>query len=363
MSAHPTIQPRPGVLDISPYVGGASSAPGANRVIKLSSNENPLGPSPKAREAYLAAAEAMALYPDGGHDALRRAIAEVHGLEPERLVCGAGSDELIALLCRAYAGPGDEVLFSAHGFLMYRISAMAAGATPVAAPERSLTADVDALTARLGPRTKLVFLANPNNPTGTMIGHAEVARLADALPPQALLVLDSAYAEYVRLPGHDGGAALVRERDNVVMLRTFSKIHGLAALRVGWAYAPEHVIGVLNRVRGPFNVNGAALAAAEAAIRDGGYVEHCAVTNEVWRDWLTKETALAGFAVTPSHGNFILVETGERTAQVDAPLKLHGVIGRRVDGYGLPGHLRISVGDEEGCRAVVRALLSFGARP
>ena len=361
MTAHPTILPRPGVLDISPYVGGESSAPGANRVIKLSSNENPLGPSPKAREAYLAAAEDMALYPDSGHAALRRAIAEVHGLEAERLTCGAGSDELIALLCKAYAGPGDEVLFSAHGFLMYRLSAMAAGAAPVAAPEQDLTADIEPMIARLGPHTKLVFLANPNNPTGTMVGDAEIARLADALPPQALLVLDSAYAEYVRASGHDSGAALVKARDNVVMLRTFSKIHGLAALRVGWAYAPEHVIGVLNRVRGPFNVNGAALAAAEAAIRDTGYVEHCAVTNEVWRDWLTKEVRAAGFAVTSSHGNFILVDTGGHTAEVDAHLKSRDVIGRRVDGYDLPGHLRVSVGDEEGCRAVAEALRSFGA--
>jgi len=265
-------------------------------------------------------------------------------------------------LCRAYAGPGDEVLFSAHGFLMYRLSAMACGATPVAAPERDLTTDVGALVARLGPRTKLVFLANPNNPTGTMIGAAEVARLAEALPPQALLVLDAAYAEYVRAPGYEAGAALVRARDNVVMLRTFSKIHGLAALRVGWGYAPEHVIGVMNRVRGPFNVNAAALAAATAAIRDGAYADHCAVTNEVWRDWLTKETERAGFEVTPSHGNFILVETGARTAGVDAHLKRHGVIGRRVDGYGLPGYLRITVGDEDGCRAVAAALHSFGAK-
>lgn len=361
MSAHPTIVPRPGVLDIKPYVGGESDAPGANRVFKLSSNENPHGPSARAREAYLAAAETLELYPDGGHAALRRAIAEVHGLEAERLTCGAGSDELIALLCKAYAGPGDEVLFSAHGFLMYRLSAMAAGATPVAAPERDLTADVDAMIARLGSSTRLVFLANPNNPTGTLIGEAEVARLAAALPPQALLVLDSAYAEYVRVPGYDAGAVLVKARDNLVMLRTFSKVHGLAALRVGWAYGPEHVIAVLNRVRGPFNVNAAALAAAEAAIRDTGYVEHCAVTNEVWRDWLTKETQRAGFAVTPSHGNFILVGTGARTAEVESHLKRRGVIGRRVDGYGLPGHLRITVGDEEGCQAVAAALQSFGA--
>jgi histidinol-phosphate aminotransferase len=364
MTAHPTICPRPGVLDIAPYVGGESTAPGANRVIKLSSNENPSGPSPKAFDAYLDVVKGLALYPDGGHLGLRRAIAEVHGLEVDRIVCGAGSDELIALLCTAYAGAGDEVLYTQHGFLMYKLSALAAGATPVTAPERDLSTDVDALIAALTERTRLVFVANPNNPTGTMVGDAEIARLADALPPRALLVLDAAYAEYVRTPGHDaphdGGAALVRARDNVVMTRTFSKIHGLAALRLGWAYAPEHVIDVLNRVRGPFNVNAAALAAGEAAIRDVDYAAHCAVTNEVWRDWLTKEVRSAGFGVTPSQGNFILVDTGGRAPQADAHLKSRGLIVRRMDGYGLPGHLRISIGDEEGCRAVADALRGFG---
>jgi histidinol-phosphate aminotransferase len=361
MTAHPTIAPRPGVLEIAPYVGGESNAPGANRVIKLSSNENPLGPSTKAMDAYIAGVKGLALYPDGGHLALRQAIAGTHGLEADRIVCGAGSDELIALLCKAYAGAGDEVLYSQHGFLMYKLSALAAGATPVTAPERDLTTDVDALIAGLNERTKLVFVANPNNPTGTMVAEAELARLADALPPQALLVLDAAYAEYVRGPGWDGGAGLVRARNNVVMTRTFSKIHGLAALRLGWAYAPEHVIDVLNRVRGPFNVTATALAAGEAAIRDVEYVEHCAVTNEVWRDWLAKEIGAAGFAVTPSHGNFILVDTGGRAAEADKHLKSRGLIVRRMEGYGLPDHLRISIGDEEGCRAVAQALQDFGA--
>jgi histidinol-phosphate aminotransferase len=332
-------------------------------VIKLSSNENPLGPSPKAFDAYVAAVKGLALYPDGGHLGLRQAIAEVHGLEAERIVCGAGSDELIALLCKAYAGAGDEVLYTQHGFLMYRLSALAAGANPVTAPERDLTTDVDALIAALTERTRLVFVANPNNPTGTMVDDAALARLADALPPQALLVLDAAYAEYVRVPGHDGGIGLVRARDNVVMTRTFSKIYGLASLRLGWAYAPAHVIDVMNRVRGPFNVTAPALAAGEAAIRDGAYMDHCAVTNEVWRDWLTKETRAAGFGVTPSHGNFILVDTGGRAAAVDAHLKARGLIVRRMDGYGLPGHLRVSIGDEEACRAVAQALDGFGAGP
>ncbi len=363
MTAHPSIRPRPGVLEIQPYVGGESGVAGANRVIKLSSNENPLGPSPRAFDAYIDAAKGLALYPDGGHAALRRAIAEVHGIEADSLVCGAGSDELIALLCKAYAGPGDEVLHSAHGFLMYRLSALAAGATPVSVPEKELTADVDALIGALSERTRLVFLANPNNPTGTRVDGAELARLAAALPDRALLVIDAAYAEYVREPGHDGGIALVRERDDVVMTRTFSKIYGLASLRLGWAYAPEHVVDILNRVRGPFNVTGPALACGEAAVRDRDYVEHCAVTNEAWREWLAKEVREAGFGVTPSWGNFLLIETGARTTDADAWLKRRGLIARRMEGYGLPGHLRISVGDETACRAVAEALHEFGARP
>jgi len=363
MTAHPTIRPRPGILEIAPYQGGSSTIPGAGRAIKLSSNENPFGPSPRAREAYLAAADALALYPDGAATALRRAIGETHGLDPERITCGAGSDELIALLCRAYAGEGAEVLHSAHGFLMYRLSALAAGATPVAAPETNLTADIDALIARLNPHTRLVFLAEPNNPTGTLVGGAALARLADALPPEALLVLDAAYAEYVRAPDYDGGIALVGARDNVVMLRTFSKIHGLAALRLGWAYAPAHVRDVLERIRGPFNVTAPAIAAGTAAVGDTDYVAHCARTNTEWRDWLADEIAAAGLTVTPSHGNFVLVGPGgEAEAEaLDAHLKAHGLIARRMAGYGLPGHLRISIGDAAACRAVAQAVAAFGA--
>ncbi|MDT8345271.1 MAG: histidinol-phosphate transaminase [Thermohalobaculum sp.] len=361
MSTHPTIRPRQGILEIAPYVGGKSHAAGANRTIKLSSNENPLGPSPAARASYVAAAEGLALYPDGGAAALRQAIAEAHGLDATRIVCGAGSDELIALLCKAYAGPGDEVLYSQHGFLMYRLSALAAGATPVVAPERDLTTDIDAMIRALSPRTRLVFVANPNNPTGTMVDGAALARLADALPPAALMVLDAAYAEYVREPGHDGGIALVRARDNVVMTRTFSKIHGLAALRLGWAYAPEHVIDVLNRARGPFNVSAPALAAGEAAMRDRGYVEHCVIQNEVWRDWLAKELRAAGFGVVPSFANFLLVEIGDDAPAADEHLQRRGIVVRRMEGYGLPRHLRISVGDEGACRAVAEAMRAFRA--
>lgn len=249
------IKPQPGIMDIAPYKGGSSHVEGVDEIIKLSSNENPLGPSPAAKAAFRDAAESLHRYPSDDHAALREAIAEVHGLDPERIVCGAGSDEIIALLCQAYAGPGDDVIYTEHGFLMYRISSLAAGATPVAVPERERVADVDAILAACSDDTKLVFIANPNNPTGTMIGGNELTRLVEGLPPQTLLVLDGAYAEYVE--GFDGGREFVETHDNVVMTRTFSKIYGLGALRVGWGYAPKDVVDVLNRVRGPFNVNAA----------------------------------------------------------------------------------------------------------
>jgi histidinol-phosphate aminotransferase len=357
---HPTITPQPGLLDIAPYVGGESGIPGANRVIKLSSNENPFGPSPRAVEAYRAEADRLALYPDGGHARLRNAIAQVHGLGAEQIVCGNGSDELIGLLCAAYAGPGDEVLYSEHGFLMYPISARVHGATPVKARERDRTTDVDALLAACTDRTRLVFIANPNNPTGTMIPRAEVARLAEGLPPKALLVLDAAYAEYVTDAAYDPGPGLIEGRENVVMTRTFSKIHGLAALRVGWAYGPAHVIDVLNRARGPFNLNAPALAAAEAAMGDQAYVAHCQVQNEVWRDWLAKRLERAGLAVTPSAANFLLADFPDAAAaRADAFLKSRGLIVRRVEGYGLPNSLRITIGDEDACRAVAEAVAAF----
>lgn len=353
-----SIRPRPGILDIAPYVGGAATIDGANRSIKLSANENPFGPSEKAIEVYRDHAGKLGLYPES-HEPLASAIADVHGLEADRIVLGNGSDELIALLTKAYAGEGDEVLFSAHGFLMYRLSAMACGATPVAAPEQNLTTDVDALIAALTERTKLVFVANPNNPTGTMIGGAELTRLADALPPQALLIVDAAYAEFLRPGDRDGAEELVRTRENVAITRTFSKIYGLAALRLGWCYAPEHVVSVLHRVRGPFNVTAPALAVGEAAVRDQAYVEDCRIKNEVWREWLAREIEDAGLPVVPSKGNFLLVEGGDRVAALDDHLKSRGLIARRVDAYGLPHHIRISVGDEDACKLVADAIRAF----
>lgn len=353
------INPQPGIMDIAPYKGGSSHVEGVDEIIKLSSNENPLGPSPAAIAAFRDSSENLHRYPSDDHKALREAIAEVHGLDPERIVCGAGSDEIIALLCQAYAGPGDDVIYTEHGFMMYRISALAAGATPVAVPERERVADVDAILSACSDDTKLVFIANPNNPTGTMIGGNEVTRLVEGLPPQALLILDGAYAEYVE--DFDGGREFVESRDNVVMTRTFSKIHGLGGLRVGWGYAPKDVVDVLNRVRGPFNVNSAALAAAEAAVRDTAYSEHCRSENARWRDWLAAELATLGVASDRSYGNFVLARLADRDEAVacDNYLKARGLIARQVAGYGLPNALRITVGDERACRKVVTAVAAF----
>jgi histidinol-phosphate aminotransferase len=355
------ITPQPGIMEIALYEGGAAHVDGVDEVIKLSSNENPLGPGEAARAAFAAAGAALERYPSSDHAALRAAIGEAHGLDPARIVCGAGSDEIIAFLCQAYAGPGDEVIHTEHGFAMYRISALAAGATPVEVAERGRVTDVDAILAACTDRTRLVFVANPNNPTGTMIGGNEAARLADGLPPQAILVLDGAYAEYV--PGFDGGAVLAGARDNVVMTRTFSKIHGLGALRVGWGYGPQEIVDVLNRVRGPFNLSTPALAAAEAAARDRDWVAHCRAENAKWRGWLAAELAKTGVPSDPSHANFVLARfrDADEAGACDAFLKARGLIVRRVAGYKLPACLRITVGDEAACRRVAAAVADFRA--
>lgn len=353
------ITPQPGIMQIDLYQSGKSTVDGLSDVVKLSSNENPFGPSEAAQEAFARAAHELHRYPSTDHAELRQAIAEVHNLDPERIICGAGSDEIIAFLCQAFAGVGDEVLFTEHGFSMYRISALAAGATPVEAKERERVTDVDALLAACTDKTRLVFVANPNNPTGTMIGGNEIARLADGLPPKALLVLDGAYAEYVE--GFDGGAGLVDARDNVVMTRTFSKIYGLGGLRIGWGYGPKPLIDILNRVRGPFNLSQAQMAAAIAAVKDQDYVTKCRVENTRLRAWLAEALAELGVPSDTSTANFILARfaSEEEAVASDAYLKSQGIIVRLVKGYKLPNCLRITVGDESSCRRVAHAVAGF----
>jgi histidinol-phosphate aminotransferase len=356
-------QPRPGVLDIAAYVPGKSSAPGIAKIYKLSSNESPLGASPKAVAAYQSVAHDLQDYPDGASTALREAIGKAYGLDPDRIICGAGSDDLINLLARAYLADGDEAIHTTHGFLMYPIATLGAGAKPVVATEKNYTADIDAIIKAVTPKTKMVFLANPNNPTGTYVPFDEVKRLHAALPPHVLLVLDAAYAEYVRRNDYESGIELVATSENVVMLRTFSKIHGLAALRLGWIYGPAHIIDALNRIRGPFNVNAPASAAGIASIADTAHIDKARAHNETWLSWLTEEIGKLGIKVTPSVGNFLLLhfpETpGKTAAEADALLTARGIIMRAVRAYKLPNCLRMSVGTEEANRLVVKTLAEF----
>ncbi|WP_227267594.1 histidinol-phosphate transaminase [Roseobacter weihaiensis] len=354
-----TIRPQPGILEIALYQGGASHIEGQADPLKLSSNENPLGCSPKAVEAVTAAALKMHRYPSTDHDTLRQAIAAVHALPKDQIVCGVGSDEILTLLAMAFAGPGDEVLYPEHGFSMYRIFALSAGATPVVAPEATRKVSVDALIDRISPATRLIYMANPANPTGTALDLAEVARLADAVPETCLLVLDGAYAEF--FDGYDGGASLVASRPNVVMTRTFSKLYGLGGLRVGWAYAAQDVIDVLNRIRGPFNLSELALAGAEAAVRDRAFVETCLTLNAEQRARLTGGLRQLGIACDDSHANFVLARfTDENEAlAADKHLKAAGILVRLVKGYGFPEALRITVGEGEDVTRVLDAFASF----
>jgi histidinol-phosphate aminotransferase len=363
-NTHPV--PQPGILEINAYVPGESSIAGNLQPIKLSSNETPLGPSPQAITAYQAAADSLALYPDGGAGDLRRAIASRYGLDADRIVCGSGSDELINLLAHAYIGPGDEAIYTEHGFLMYKIATLSSGGKPISVAEKDYRADVDAILAAVTARTKVVFLANPNNPTGTYLRHDEVRRLQQALPGRVLLLLDAAYSEYVRRNDYEAGLELVATTGNTVMTRTFSKIYGLAALRLGWAYCPAAIADVLNRVRGPFNVTAPALAAGVAAVADRAHVDRAVAHNEKWLPWVATEIERLGLQVTPSVGNFLLVhfpvEPARNAAAADAFLKRNGIILRRVAAYGLPGALRMTIGTEDDNRRVVAALQQFMER-
>lgn len=365
MSAANQPTPRPGVLDIAPYVPGKSQATGGARLFKLSSNETPFGPSPAAVEAYRAVAGQLALYPDGSAGKLRTAIAAATGLNAERIVCGAGSDEILSLLAHAFIGPGDEGVYSEHGFLVYKIAISAAGGRAVVARERALTSDVDAILGALSPRTRMVFLANPNNPTGTYLPFAEVRRLHRGLPRNVLLVLDAAYAEYVRRNDYESGMELAATEANVVMTRTFSKIYGLAGLRIGWCYGPAHVVDALNRIRGPFNLSAPAIAAGAAALADKAHVERAVDHNQSWLPRLTAALSGLGIGVVPSVGNFLLLRFPggpAMAAAADAHLLSEGIVLRRVEAYGLPDCLRMTIGSEEANEAVVATLRGFMGR-
>ncbi|HEU0083129.1 MAG TPA: histidinol-phosphate transaminase [Bradyrhizobium sp.] len=358
--------PNPGILDIAPYTPGKSPAPEKGRkVYKLSANETPFGPSPKAIEAYKAAAAHLEDYPEGTSKVLREAIGRAFGLDPDRIICGAGSDEILNLLAHAYLAKGDEAISTAHGFLVYPIATMANGATNVVAPEAGLTADVDAILQRVTPRTKLVWLANPNNPTGTYLPFDEVKRLRAGLPPHVVLVLDAAYSDYVSRNDYERGIELVSTTDNTVMTHTFSKIHGLAALRVGWMFGPAHIVDAVNRIRGPFNVSTPAMLAAVAAIEDTAHQQMSREFTETWRNWLMEEIGKLGLTVTPGVANFVLIhfplDQGKTAADADAFLTQRGLVLRALGNYGLPHALRMTIGTEEANRLVAGTLRDFMA--
>ena len=355
--------PRASILEISPYVPGKSTAKGVDNVIKLSSNETPLGPSPKAIKAFEQTQNQLFRYPDGGASQLRGAIAQVYGLNPDHLICGAGSDEILNLIAQSYLKTGDEAIYTEHGFLVYKIAILAAGARPVVAPEIELTANVDEILKMVSDKTKLVFIANPNNPTGTYLPADEVRRLRRELPAHIGLVLDGAYAEYVTADDYEAGLELVATSDNTIMTRTFSKIYGLASLRIGWAFASTQVIDVLNRIRGPFNVSAAAIEAGAAAIQDHDFTQRAVAHNERWLKWVSEQLTAIGLQVTPSVANFILVHfepDGPRSASAaDEFLLQQGIVVRAMEAYGLPHALRITIGKQNENEAVVAALTRF----
>ncbi len=358
--------PRPGILDIAAYVPGKEHAPGVAKVYKLSSNETPLGASPKAVEAFQKAAASLERYPDGQAVELREAIASTYGLNAANLICGNGSDELLGLLCHVYLGSGDEGIITEHGFLVYKIQIQAAGATPVVVKEKDCRVDVDAILAAVTEKTKIVFLANPANPTGTYIPVEDVRRLQAGLPKSVILVLDAAYAEYVRRNDYEAGVELVSSNQNVVMTRTFSKIYGLAALRIGWMYGPLAIIDALNRVRGPFNMNAPAIAAGSAAMRDQAFVAAAVEHNNEWLGRVTGALSSLDLKVTPSVTNFVLIHfpdvDGKRAPDADEFLTSRGFILRAVRGYGFPNALRMTIGSEEANEGVIAALTEFMGR-
>tara|TARA_Y100001970_G_scaffold294370_1_gene451934 strand:- start:33763 stop:34860 length:1098 start_codon:yes stop_codon:yes gene_type:complete len=360
-------EPRPRILEIDPYVGGSAEIAGKKNVIKLSSNEAALGPSGEAIRAYKAHSERISRYPDGGASELKLALCGIHNIDPNRIVCGAGSDELLQLLCRAYAGPGDEVLFTEHGFLVYKLAALASGASPIAVPETNLCANVDQILNAVSKDTRIIFIANPNNPTGSYLSRSEIHRLWSNLPSNIILVIDAAYAEYAGLQDYNCGIDLVDSSENVVMTRTFSKLYGLASLRVGWCYAPGSIVDVLNRVRGPFNVTGAAIEAATAALSDRDHINKSLALNDKWLNSFPDQLSGTKIKCLPSAGNFILMQfpsiKGQSATDAEKFLIKNGIIVRNVESYGLPDCLRITMGLDHEMETVILKLNEFARIP
>lgn len=354
---------KPWIMNLAPYVPGRAKVDGIANPVKLSSNESVWGASPKALAAAQSAASHIERYPDAGSNDLRAAIAEVHGLDAGRVVCGAGSDELLTVLIHAYAGPGDEVIHSRYGFMVYPIHTQAAGAASVVVPNKNWAADVDGILAAVTDKTKLVFVDNPNNPTGACLPASEIERLHAGLPEGVLLCIDSAYAECVTMDGYSAGEELARTKPNVIMTRTFSKMYALAGLRVGWAFGAQSIVDTINRIRMPFNVCLTGQAAALEAVRDQDFLNEAKAQNARERDWLTASISALGLTVVPSQTNFILIEFPEdesvNAEAANAYLTERGYLLRWLPGMGLAGHLRLTVGLPEQNRAVVELLRTF----
>jgi histidinol-phosphate aminotransferase len=353
--------PKPWIMEIAPYVPGRSTTDDGRVVAKLSSNENALGTSDQARAAFAAHSGNLERYPDASAADLRVAIAAHHGLDPARVIYGTGSDEVLHLVAGAYAGPGDEIIFVRFGFSVYEIATRRVGATPVIAPDQDYATDVDAILACVTPRTRVVFVANPNNPTGTYADKQDIARLHAALPSAVMLVIDQAYAEYLDDGEEDGGMALAMAQPNVIVTRTFSKIFGLAAERIGWGYGSAEAVDAMHRIRAPFNVTIAGQSAAIAALGDTDFVENSRTHNAVWRTWLASEIEKmgnAGLRAVPSQTNFLLIlfEGAVSAETAYKALMDHGYITRWLPGQGLPNGLRITIGTEEETRGVAAAL-------
>ncbi len=358
----PAPRAKPWIYEAPVYKGGQAEIDG-QRAVKLSSNENPFGCSPMAKEAYARAAEDLALYPEGSAAILRKAIAEAHGVDPERIVCSAGSDEVLFLLARAYLTEGDAIIKSEYGFAIYGIAARQMKANIINAPEDDLVPSVDAFLQAMTPEVRLVFVANPNNPTGAYLPFSEIKRLHAGLPSDVVLVIDEAYAEYIDQEDYETALELVEGAANIVVTRTFSKIHGLAGLRIGWCYTSPEIVDVLNRVRSPFNASVPAQQAAAAALKDKEFIHASFKHNAIWLRTMTEEISALGLRVYPSVCNFVLVEfpetLGKTALDADRYLQSKGFIVRPMTGYGLPNCLRISIGKEEHCRGVINALTEF----
>jgi histidinol-phosphate aminotransferase len=348
-------------MAIAPYIPGRSTSEGGAPVIKLSSNENPLGTSPQAVEAFSKHAGDLARYPDAGAALLREAIAAHHDLDPARVIYGTGSDEVLHLVAGAYAGPGDEIIQVRYGFAVYEIATRRVGATLVTAADFDYATDVDAILAAVTERTRVIFVANPNNPTGTFTGKAEIARLHAGLPPHVMLVLDQAYAEYLSPEDDDGGLDLARTTANVIVTRTFSKIHGLAAERIGWGYGSEEAIAAMHRIRAPFCCTTAGQEAAIAALGAADFIAASREHNRVWRAWFGDEMVKlgnAGLRVIPSEANFLLVlfEGAVSAETAYKALLTRGYIVRWLPGQGLGNGLRMTIGTEAETRGLAEAL-------